>query len=69
MMTEQLADASADIGDAMKLYPLNGELYLLRAWLNKLYYRHNDAEADAKRAIELGVNAEKVKTMLQISIK
>lgn len=69
MMTEQLAEASADIGDAMKLYPLNGELYLLRAWLNKLYYRHNDAEADAKRAIELGVNAEKVKTMLQISIK
>lgn len=69
ILTEQLAEASADIGDAMKLYPQNGELYLLRAWLNKLYYRHSDAEADAKRAIELGVDIEKVKTMLQTTIK
>lgn len=69
LMTEQLSEASADIADAMKLYPLNGEFYLLRAWLNKLYYRHSDAEADVKRAIELGVDAEKAKAMLQISRK
>lgn len=68
MLTEQLAEASVDIGDAMKLYPLNGEFYFLRAWLNKLYYRHSDAEADAKRAVELGVDAKRVKEMLQTNV-
>ena len=68
-MLNQLSEASADISDAMKLYPLNGELYLLRAWLNKLYYRHSDAESDVKRAIELGVNAQKAKMILETQIK
>lgn len=69
LMLNQLSEASADISDAMKLYPLNGELYLLRAWLNKLYYRHSDAESDVKRAIELGVNAQKAKMILETQIK
>ena len=69
LMLNQLSEASADIADAMKLYPLNGDFYLLRAWLNKLYYRHSDAEADVKRAIELGVNAQKAKMILETQIK
>ena len=68
LILEKLPEASADIADAMKLYPLNGEFYLLRAWLNRLYYRHTDAEADARRAIELGVPATQVKALLELPL-
>lgn len=68
LILEKLPEAATDIADAMKLYPLNGEFYLLRAWLNRLYYRHNDAEADARRAIELGVPATQVKALLELPL-
>ena len=54
LFSENLADASSSISDAMRLYPLEGCFYLHRAYLNHLYYRHNDCDNDIKRAIELG---------------
>ncbi|MBR5332846.1 MAG: hypothetical protein IKV32_06100 [Muribaculaceae bacterium] len=55
LFLEQLSEASTTIADAMKLYPLEGHFYLHRAYLNHLYYRHNDSDNDIKRAIELGI--------------
>lgn len=56
LMTNHLQEASDDIGVAMELAPDDGELYLYRAALNKMRFRPDDANADAKRAIELGVD-------------
>ncbi len=58
---QYLSDASADIADAMKLYPDDMELYLLRGWLNRLYFRNDDAEEDFKRAMQLGATPAQVK--------
>lgn len=58
LILKRLSDASADINDALKLYPLEGELYLLRSWLNRQYYQHKEADADAQKAIELGISPE-----------
>lgn len=69
LMLEQLSEASTCISDAMRLYPLNGEFYLLRLWLNRLYYRHSDAEEDGRRAIELGVPGDRVKAILDMKLK
>lgn len=65
LIINNLQDASSDISEAFKLYPNNGELYLLRAWLNRLYYRYDDAKLDAQRAIELGVSEERINAVLQ----
>lgn len=65
LITNNLQDASSDISEALKSYPNNGELYLLRAWLNKLYYQYDDAKADAKRATELGISADRINAVLQ----
>lgn len=65
LIMNNLQDASSDISEAQKLYPNNGELYLLRAWLNRLYYRYNDAKVDAQRAIELGVSKDRINAVLQ----
>lgn len=65
LIMNNLQDASSDISEALKLYPNNGELYLLRAWLNRLYYRYNDAKVDAQRAIELGISKDRINAVLQ----
>lgn len=67
LFENQYSDASADINDAISLYPNNGNFYLLRAYLNRMYYRQNDADNDAKKALELGVPAEKVKMWMEIT--
>lgn len=58
---EYLNEASSDLADAVALDPDWGELYLYRAILNKLRFRVDDAKADALKAIELGVDKERVK--------
>ncbi len=65
LMTDQLNEASADIASGLKSNPNDGELYLYRAYLNKLRYRKDDALIDAKKAIELGVNPQRVATLLK----
>lgn len=59
LLTKQLNEASADIADGLALSPNDAELYLYRAYLNKLRYRNDDAEADLKRAIELGADPDR----------
>lgn len=61
LATKQLNEASADIAEALSLTPDDAELYLFRAYLNKLRYRSADAEADFKRAEELGIDPERIK--------
>lgn len=65
MMTGDLNSAAMDVAEAITLEPSDGDLYLQRAILHKMRYRPDDAEADGKRAIELGVPAEKVRSMLR----
>lgn len=59
LMTDRLADASSDIAAGLEMDPEDGELYLYRAVLNKMRYRPDDAEADARRAIALGVDPKR----------
>ena len=66
LFLEQLAEASSTISDAMKLYPLEGRFYLHRAYLNHLYYRHNDSDSDIKRAIELGIPTNEANSWREI---
>ncbi|MBD5335502.1 MAG: tetratricopeptide repeat protein [Bacteroides sp.] len=56
LLTGSLQEASDDINAALELTPDDGELFLYRAALNKMRYRPADAEADARRAVELGVD-------------
>ncbi len=60
-MLDQLSEASDDIARGLELDPEDGELYLYRAALNKMRYRVADARADAERARQLGIPAERLK--------
>lgn len=51
MMTDRLNDASADITLGLELDPDNRELYLYRAYLNRLRYRPDAARRDLRRAL------------------
>lgn len=66
LMLERLDDASMDIADAMRLDPQDGEVYYLRAALNKERYLLDEARADGKKAVELGVSARRVSNLLGI---
>ncbi len=63
-MTGNLNEASSDISEGMRLDPADGELYLYRALLNRMRYRPDDARADARRAVELGVAASRAQALL-----
>lgn len=65
LTTNQLSEASADISEGLKVAPNNGEFYLLRTWLNRLFYRFDDAKKDAQKAIELGIPINRVNAALQ----
>lgn len=64
LLTDALQDASNDINSALALAPDDGELYLYRAALNKMRFRPDDAEADARKAMELGVDKTRVAQFL-----
>ncbi len=64
LMTSQLGDAAEDIASGLELDPLDGELYLYRALLNKMRYRQDDAEADGRQAIKLGIKENIVKSLI-----
>lgn len=66
LFCEELSEASSTINDAIKLYPLEGDFYLHRAFLNHLYYRQDDCDADIKKAVGLGVPIEKAKAWQQM---
>ena len=68
LFDDQLSEASADINDALKLYPTNGKFYLLKAYLNRIYYRNSDAEVNIKKAIELGIPKQEAKVWLEMPL-
>lgn len=57
---EMLSEASGAISDGLARYPDDPELYYYRAWLNRERFRNDDAQADAKKAVALGANPQKV---------
>lgn len=65
LVTGELQEAAADIASAMELAPLDGELYLYRAALNKMHFRPDDARKDAERAVQLGVDPARAKEFLK----
>ena len=65
LLTNRLGDAADDIARGLELDPLDPTLYLYRAMLNKMRYRSADAEADGRRAIELGADASRVADVLR----
>lgn len=60
LAVDDLSEASRVIGDALSMFPNDPELYYYRAVLNERRYLHDDAHRDAKRAIELGANPQRV---------
>lgn len=65
LMTQQLNEASQDIASGLKMRPDDGELFMYRAYLNKLRYRNDDSISDARKAIELGIDPVRIATLLQ----
>lgn len=65
LMTDNLQEASDDIAEALQLSPEDGELYLYRAALNKMRFRPDDADADARRAVSLGVDPARARQFLK----
>lgn len=59
----KLSDASATIAKGMGKFPESGELYLCRARLNRDRYDRKSAEADAKYARRLGIEAARIKAL------
>ncbi|MDE6860827.1 MAG: tetratricopeptide repeat protein [Duncaniella sp.] len=64
LMTDKLQEASDDIAAALELAPDDGELYLYRAALNKMRFRPADASADARHAIDLGVDPARARPFI-----
>ncbi|MDE6497076.1 MAG: tetratricopeptide repeat protein [Muribaculaceae bacterium] len=62
---ENYSRASEVIADGLKRYSHDPELYYYRAWLNRDRYRLDDAHADARRAIDLGANKQKVEALFR----
>lgn len=65
LMTDQLPEAAEDISRGLALDPTDPELYLYRAALNKLRYRPDDAEADARQAIAFGIDPRRAAPFIQ----
>lgn len=58
LMMQRLNEASADITSGLELDPENGELYLYRAYLNKMRYLNDEAREDLTKAIRLGIDRQ-----------
>lgn len=55
-----LTEASEAIGEGLRRYPSDPELYYYRAWLNRDRFRLDEAHKDAEKAVRLGANPLKV---------
>ena len=65
LLTDRLADCADDIALGLELDPGDAGLYLLRARLNMVRYRPDDAMADAQKAITLGADPKTVKILIE----
>lgn len=66
MQNSDLPAAAEDVARGLELDPDDGELYYVRAWLNRMRFRDDDAQADARRAMELGVSPMRVKALFSL---
>ena len=64
LQLDRLNEASEDISKGLELDSKDGELYLYRAMLNKMRFRPEDADADARKAMQHGIPRERVKPFL-----
>ncbi len=64
LMTGNLQEASDDIAEGLSISPDDGELYLYRAALNKMRFLPKDADADARKAVSLGIDPARVRQFL-----
>lgn len=62
-----MTSMAEDIRNAIEQYPRNGELYLMRAMLNKSLFQNTAAESDLKIAKELGVDERLIQRYLNIT--
>lgn len=62
---KQLSNASDDIKEALKLNPMDGHVYILRARLNKLLFQNDAAARDVDLAIKYGADPEIAKDILK----
>lgn len=60
---DELGGASETLGQWLEKYPEDGEIYYYRAILNKKRYLPEDAHRDAQKAIRMGINPQKVKSI------
>lgn len=65
LAVDDLNEASQVINDGMTLFPDDPELLFHRAVLNKKRYLPDEAQRDAKRAIELGVEPKRMLEVLK----
>jgi len=64
LMLQRLNEASADINSGLALDPNDGELYMYRAYLNKMRFEIDAARADLRKAIELGIDRRRAMEVL-----
>ena len=64
LMLQRLNEASADISSGLEINPEDGELYLYRAYLNKMRYMNDDARADLTKAIKLGIDRKRAMQLM-----
>jgi tetratricopeptide (TPR) repeat protein len=64
LVLDDLAAASDDITRGLELDANDPELYYCRAYLNHLRYRDEDAQADLKRAVELGLSPARANALM-----
>ena len=62
--TTRLGEADDDLQRALKIFPDDGNLYLLRAVLRKQNFLNTEAEADVKLALRKGADPELAKALL-----
>lgn len=65
LFTGHQNEALADINEAIRLSPNDGELYKQRANIYIIRGRLSDAQEDARRAIDLGVSPEEIRAILR----
>ena len=59
----KLQEASDDLYLAMKQFPRNGNMFLLRAYIHKLRFENEEAEIDRKLALEYGADPSLVESV------
>ena len=60
LATDNHTEASKVIGEGLERYPKDPELYYYRAMLNHLRFMEDEAQRDARTAIQLGASPQKV---------